>query len=409
MPVMRKKPVVWCLGLASLAALVVGCLTQSTAAILAGLGAAGLCCVALGRLRRAAGAPAVQVASASDIAPAAACAPGSAEAADAGSLVDEMLAQGRYALLLRRQLVGNLRGDQLQRAREAWERNMSGVPEGEVLLTPRGDAADDSDADFAPQPQGTLLGVGALFLDRYAVTNRQYQQFVRAGGYGQMAIWDPQIWPAVVDFVDSTGCPGPRFWTRGCYPSGTDEQPVVGISWYEAAAYARWAGKRLPADAEWVKAASWPMPVSSTARWQRKYPWGDSVDRDRCNVWVSGVGGTVAVTEYATGASVGGVYQLIGNVWEWTSGNFGAAGWSGGELALAAGMKSIRGGAFDTYFESQAACQFQSGENPLSRKHNIGFRCALSACDVAAGLPANPTPAAGTAVEHSSPVEGAGK
>lgn len=140
-------------------------------------------------------------------------------------------------------------------------------------------------------------------------------------------------------------------------------------------------GKRLPTDAEWVKAGSWPVPLSDERQWQRKFPWGDTMDRDRCNLWGSGRGGVAAVTDYASGVSVGGVYQLIGNVWEWTTGDFGAE--ESEDLSLPTPMKSIRGGAFDTYFENQATCQFVSGENPLARRHNIGFRCALGVCDVA--------------------------
>ncbi len=160
----------------------------------------------------------------------------------------------------------------------------------------------------------------------------------------------------------------------------------MGISWYEAAAYARWVGKRLPTDAEWVKAGSWPVPLSPTSRIQRKYPWGDSMDRARCNLWGSGPGCVVAVTDFAQGVSVGGICQLIGNVWEWTSTNFGAGALHGGDFSLPTPMKSMRGGAFDTYFDNQATCQFQSGEKPVARKHNIGFRCAVSMCDLVLAL-----------------------
>jgi iron(II)-dependent oxidoreductase len=304
---------------------------------------------------------------------------------DLSSLVEGMLERRRYALLLRRQLVSNLTPRQFQRARDDLERQMALVPAGNVSLGPsHGAAADDEAAGAAADTRY----VEAMLLDRYPVTNREYFSFVEAGGYEQMSIWDPQIWTAVFDFVDSTGTPGPRFWKHGKFPRGEEDFPVVGVSWYEAAAYARWVGKRLPTEAEWFKAGSWPVPLSDKQQWQRKFPWGDTMDRERCNLWGSGPGKAVAVSEFSSGVSVGGVYQLIGNVWEWTSGNFGASDAEQDDLILPAPMKSIRGGAFDTYFENQATCQFQSGESPLSRKHNIGFRCAIGLCDVASPEPA---------------------
>jgi iron(II)-dependent oxidoreductase len=153
------------------------------------------------------------------------------------------------------------------------------------------------------------------------------------------------------------------------------------VSWYEASACARWLGKRLPSDAEWVKAVAWPVQLSPAVRVQRRYPWGDTMDRAKANLWGSGPGRIVSVHAFAAGTSVGGVQQLVGNVWEWLSGAF-AADDRDGSLRLPTPMKSIRGGAFDTYFDDQAACQFQSGENPLARRHNIGFRCAIGVCDL---------------------------
>jgi gamma-glutamyl hercynylcysteine S-oxide synthase len=119
------------------------------------------------------------------------------------------------------------------------------------------------------------------------------------------------------------------------------------------------------------------------------------MDLGRANLWGSGPGGVVAVTEFPEGVSVGGAYQLIGNVWEWTSGAFRGTG--GGHWQLPTPMKSIRGGAFDTYFDNQAACQFQSGESPLARRHNIGFRCAVGVCDLEL---AGPTPSAPEVAEE---------
>lgn len=304
---------------------------------------------------------------------------------DSDTLVDEMIAQSRFALLLRTQLISNLAPRQLQAARDALADAMSLVPEGDVDLLMPDECGEEGRGDIvgtAPESIVTVR-VGALYLDRFAVTNRQFREFVLAGGYEQMSIWDPHVWPAVLDFVDITGHLGPRFWKHGRYPAREENHPVVGLSWYEASAYARWAGKRLPTDAEWVKAGAWPVPVSASARCQRKFPWGERADAKRANLWSSGIGKTVPVTDFDQGASVGGVVQLTGNVWEWTTGDFGSLGGRLGKLCLPTPMKSIRGGAFDTYLDTQGACQFQSGENPLSRRHNIGFRCAISLGDLA--------------------------
>ncbi len=131
-----------------------------------------------------------------------------------------------------------------------------------------------------------------------------------------------------------------------------------------------------------IKAGSWPIALAPGSVRQRRYPWGNSFENDRANLWGTGLGETVGVDEFADGVSVGGVYQLIGNVWEWTAGDFRGGCHSLGELVLPTPMKSIRGGAFDTYFDNQATCQFQSGENPLQRRHNIGLRCAIGTSDM---------------------------
>ena len=290
---------------------------------------------------------------------------------DTAALADEMLAQGRAALLLRPQIARTLDGQLFGQALDAFSTAMALVPEGEVGLN-----LDDADAE-----SGRVLRCDAFFLDRYLVTNRLYYEFVAAGGYEQMALWDGAIWPAVLDFVDRTGAPGPHLWREGCYLPGEEELPVVGVCWYEAVACARWLGKRLPSDAEWVKAAAWPVSLAAGGRSQRRYPWGDALDRTKANVWGAGPGRVVAVDQFAAGVSVGGVYQLIGNVWEWTASGY-LTERPEGELTLPIPMKSLRGGAFDTYFDNQASCQFQSGDNPLARRHNIGFRCAIGARDV---------------------------
>jgi iron(II)-dependent oxidoreductase len=296
-----------------------------------------------------------------------------------GTLVDQMLAQGRYPLLLRPQIAGNLSPHDLRRAHEALDAWMCLSPPGAVLI--RSHRFEEMNEDDRLRAE-KRIEVDAFYLDRYCVTNRQYKRFVDAGGYEQLALWDEAVWPAMLQFVDSTGQAGPRYWANGTYPAGRENHPVVGVCWYEACAYARWVGKRLPSDAEWIKAAAWPVTAENGKILQRKYPWGDAMDRNAVNLWGTGPAETVPVSCYPHGASVGGALQLIGNVWEWTSTNFGV--WDPPTLRLETEMplKSLRGGAFDTYFDAQATSFFQSGDNPLVRRHNIGFRCAIGVCDI---------------------------
>ena len=295
------------------------------------------------------------------------------------SLAEQMIEQGRVALLLRPQVASSLSPADRNAAQEALDESMAIVPQGQVAMRSR---AFDLVEEDAPGRAERLIQVEGFFLDRYTVTNQEFQEFVSDGGYEQMSLWDESIWPAVLGFVDRTGQPGPRYWENGTFPTGKDDHPVVGVSWYEACAYARWAGKRLPTDAEWVKAGAWPVFTEGTKPIQRRFPWGDSLDRKRVNVWGSGYDGTIPVQSLPAGASVNGVQQLVGNVWEWTSSTFGAWEPATRKIDTAQPLKSVRGGAFDAYFDTQAHCQFQSGESPLARKHNIGFRCSLGFCDV---------------------------
>ena len=296
----------------------------------------------------------------------------------ADDLVDDMLSTKRYALLLRPEMNRHLERHHLLRAVRQLDEAMALVPAGRVLLGPLAEQASSSSGAFDANPkllEHFMRGVDTLYLDRYAVTNGEFQQFVDAGGYEKLEYWDEEALPALLDFVDQTGRPGPRYWIEGGCTSGEERHPVVGVSWYEAAAYARWVGKRLPSDAEWTKAGAWPVESAPGRIAQRRYPWGESFDIRRANLWGSRRKGTVEVDEFVDGESVGGVHQLVGNVWEWSDSPLV----SSIELSLHVPdtFKSVRGGAFDTYFENQATCHYQSGEHPLARRHNIGFRLAL--------------------------------
>lgn len=392
----------------SLITLVIGMTGGGTLAVVAGI--LGLCYVLLrvsrGRARAAGAVPSASPLTETSHNRAVAVATKAIDPADKDALVEQMLAQRRFSLLLRPQIVSNLGERHFCNALTALEEAMALVPDGNVVLEhqnrPRSEEGHDDEVIAADRTR--TIQVERFFLDRYPVTNAAYHLFVVSGGYEQMALWDRCIWPAVLDLVDRTGAPGPRFWADRCFLSGEENLPVVGVNWYEASAYARWIGKRLPTDAEWVKAGAWPVPLSTTSNVQRKYPWGDSMDRSRANLWDGGRERIVAVEEYAKGVSVGGVYQLIGNVWEWTSGSFRASDHGAGDLLLPTPMKNLRGGAYDTYFDNQATCQFHSGENPLNRRHNIGFRCAVGVCDLALAYPASRRADDRTTAPLASPV-----
>jgi iron(II)-dependent oxidoreductase len=288
------------------------------------------------------------------------------------ALVNDMLSQGRYAILLRQEVAANLEPVRRTEAAEILEEEMAEINAGEIRMTvPTRNSVEQGSRD------GVVAHVGQVLIDRYAVSNAEYKEFVDDGGYENDEFWSPEVLDSRRQFVDQTGEFGPRFWRNGCHAPGRANHPVVGVSWYEAKAYARWAGKRLPTSPEWVKAASSPTSTATASIQQRKYPWGDTVDDCRANLWSAGIGKTVPVTEFSAGDTCREVRQLAGNVWEWTADDFATwsplDGWEGDSLTL----KSLRGGAFDTYFETQAACHAQSGEQPLARRHNIGFRCVL--------------------------------
>jgi iron(II)-dependent oxidoreductase len=301
------------------------------------------------------------------------------------ALVDELLASGRYALMLRPETKQHLTQFQLMRAIRQLDEAMALVPAGRVLVGQLAEMSNSACGQSEIDPKLTrrnLVMVAPIYLDRFCVTNAEFQRFIDAGGYEQLEFWHEEALPALLDFVDQTGAPGPRFWSDGQYPPDNQHLPVVGVSWFEAWAYARWVGKQLPTDAAWTKAAAWPVESAPGRVAQRRYPWGESFDVRRAHLYGSGHSAPVPVDEFPGGTSVGGIHQLIGNVWEWTSTPLADA--ADPTLHVSESVMSVRGGAFDTYFENQATCHFQSGEQALARRRNIGFRLALPMSDLEA-------------------------
>ena len=216
---------------------------------------------------------------------------------------------------------------------------------------------------------------GPFLLARHAITNADFQLFVDGAGYEDLVLWPEEIWPHLIDMKDPTDQHGPRYWQGGCHDRRWADHPVIGISFYEAAAYARWAGFRLPNEIEWQMAATWR--IRSSAIVDRRYPWGDAFDLNCCNIWSTGHGATLPVGDCPAGAAPNGVLQLIGNVWEWTDSDFESTDREGRQVVGDMLLKSVRGGAYDTYFPWQATGSFRTGLACLARVHNVGFRLAL--------------------------------
>jgi len=283
-----------------------------------------------------------------------------------------LTAQDRYAFVLLRQAADQVSEADARSAWQALHAQMALIPGGNVPVV---------------LANGTLAQceLPGYYLDRYAVTNRQFHRFVQAGGYDDLEIWPREVWPSVARFTDRTGKPGPKDWEHGRFPSAKAEHPVVGVCWYEAVAYARWVGKRLPTAAEWQKAGGWPEQLSGGTCF--RYPWGNMFEPARTNVSASGIGQTVPVREFPAGATPNGIYQMTGNVWEWLEDPLETIPCQADEYFLPwKPMRRIIGGAFNTYFPGEATCQFITGQGELDRRENIGFRCALS-LDVLRPLP----------------------
>lgn len=268
----------------------------------------------------------------------------------------------------------------LECAWRALQHEMAYVPRGTVRL--KHDVVIEEDRRYRlTQSAGKPVQVEAYYLDRDCITNADYARFVQSGGYDEPQYWPQDTLPWVLQFVDRTGHVGPSLWTSGKAPGDKLDHPVVGICWYEASAYARWAGKRLPTSAEWQRAGTWPQIRTGGASEQR-YPWGNAFDRAKANLWKHNRCGTVPVDALSGGNTPNGVRQLIGNVWEWLDARFSSASEGEVKVILEETLAEVRGGAFDTYFASQANCQFRTGQPILNRPANVGFRCCVSATDL---------------------------
>ncbi|WP_432421080.1 ergothioneine biosynthesis protein EgtB [Nocardia cyriacigeorgica] len=227
--------------------------------------------------------------------------------------------------------------------------------------------------------------VPGFAIDAAPVTNEQYLAFIGDGGYQRPELWSERGWAHRVE----AGLVAPQFWERD--PAGRWwrrvfgvmtplrlHQPVVHVCWFEAEAYARWVGKRLPTEAEWEKAARHDRAADRS----RGYPWGDAEpEADRANLGQRHLE-PADVGAYPAGASPDGVHQLIGDVWEWTSSGFEPyPGFRAfpyreySEVFFGGDYRVLRGGSFGT---DPVACRatFRNWDHPIRRQIFSGFRLA---------------------------------
>ena len=233
-------------------------------------------------------------------------------------------------------------GQQSEARHYAPEQGMVLIPAGEFVMGDEEGARDE-------KPQRKVL-LNAYWMDRYPVTNADYMIFLQATGHRR-----------------------PPNWVGDIYPAGQEKHPVTNVSWEDAQAYAIWAGKRLPTEAECEKSARGTIGQT--------YPWGDAFRKDNVNS-SNDYGGTTPVDHFEGGASPYGVLDMCGNVQEWchdwyfddyykTAPVDNPTGPSGGQY------KVVRGGF---YAENRMGvrCAQRHYAPPEVMQDHIGFRCAKS-------------------------------
>jgi formylglycine-generating enzyme required for sulfatase activity len=209
------------------------------------------------------------------------------------------------------------------------------------------------------QPQHEVRITAGYWIDKYEVTNKAFQAFIQDGGYQNQDFWSPEG-------REWLSCQSINQFPQYCLGNVPDN-PVACVTWYEAEAYAKWRGGRLPTEAEWEYAARGPQSLT--------YPWGNDFDSSRCNVVDSK--GLQPVGSYPTGVSWVGAFDMAGNVMEWVQdwlGNY-PAGTAENPAGPATGHVKVEKGGWwgSTLFVARSAYRHFEDPPDYGDPH-IGFR-----------------------------------
>ena len=265
--------------------------------------------------------------------------------------------------------------------------NMVYIPEGDFLMgSPEGEGAYDE------HPRHKVY-LNAYYIDKYEVTNAQFEEFVEATGYVTYAERKGEGW---VFWPDTRGPLRLWRWRDANWQHPNTRQdpstkqyivgeppppihPVVQVSWNDAQSYCKWAGKRLPTEAEWEKAAKGPDC--------RKWPWGDVFDANingettHANIAGSGI---MPFGSFATGVSPYGAYNMGGNVREWVTDWYSPDYYTHSPVKNPKGpddgrFRVLRGGSWREIKSYQVLSSSRYYKPPDYSSNFIGFRCALDA------------------------------
>lgn len=221
-------------------------------------------------------------------------------------------------------------------------------------------------------------------IDRALVSVGDYLEFMNAGGYRDFRWWHSAGW----EKVNQENWQAPLYWEqqdnqwmirdfRGLHSvNDKSHEPVSHVSFLEASAYAKWAGKRLPSEAEWEKAAT-----LSTGGVKQNFPWGDEKpDESRANLFENGLWSVAPIGSYPAGQSQYGCQQMTGDVWEWTTSDYGPYPGFRSDFdeyndKWFVGQKVLRGGSFATP-RAHIRATYRNFFHPHERWMIAGFRCA---------------------------------